>query len=384
MDGLAVLEAARKLQPDVTVVMITAFATVETAVKAMKLGAYDYIVKPFDPEELSLLMQKVVAQQAVVRENAMLRKALRKGFEFQDITSASPSMQQALELARAAAQTASTVLILGESGTGKEVLARAIHAESTRKGPFVPVSCAALPDTLLESELFGHERGAFTGALTRRKGNFEAADGGTLFLDEIGDISAKLQLDLLRVLEERKFTRLGGTDQVEVDVRIIAATNRNLQEAVSEGRFREDLFYRLNVIPITLPPLRSRREDLPGLVDSLLDRLSVEMKRPIEGVTREAMALLMSYPFPGNVRELRNLLERAMVVSPGPLIGPADLSIPVGVSQSDDSLDSVERLHITRILEQSGGNVSHAARVLGIDRVTLYNKIRKYGLRAPK
>jgi two-component system, NtrC family, response regulator AtoC len=384
MDGLSVLEAARKLVPDITVVMITAFATVETAVKAMKLGAYDYIVKPFDPEELSLLMQKVVAQQAVVRENAMLRKALRKGFEFHDITTASPAMQQALELARAAAPTPSTMLILGESGTGKEVLARAVHAESGRKGPFVPVSCAALPDTLLESELFGHEKGAFTGALARRKGTFEAADGGTLFLDEIGDISPKLQLDLLRVLETRKFNRVGGTELIEVDVRIVAATNRNLRDAVASGQFREDLFYRLNVIAVSLPPLRARREDLPGLVDTLLDQLSVEMKRPIDGVSREAMAVLVGYTFPGNVRELRNILERAMVVSQGPLIQPADMNIPVNAGGTDDSLESMERTHVARVLEESGGNVSQAARVLGIDRVTLYNKIRKYQLREPR
>jgi DNA-binding NtrC family response regulator len=251
--------------------MITAYATVETAVKAIKLGATDYIVKPFDPEELSLLIQKVVAQQAVVRENVMLRKALRRSYQFHDIVSVSPAMAKALELARVAAQTSSTLLILGESGTGKELLARAVHAESPRRdAPFVPVSCAALPDTLLESELFGHERGAFTGAVARRKGTFEAADGGTLFLDEIGDISPKLQLDLLRVLEDRRFCRVGSSEQIEVDVRIIAATNRDLKQAVTAGHFREDLYYRLNVIPVTLPPLRDRREDLPVLVVSRL------------------------------------------------------------------------------------------------------------------
>jgi DNA-binding NtrC family response regulator len=384
MDGLQVLEAARKLQPDLSVVMITAYATVETAVKAIKLGATDYIVKPFDPEELSLLIQKVVAQQAVVRENVMLRKALRRSYQFHDLVSVSPAMAKALDLARVAAQTSSTLLILGESGTGKELLARAVHAESPRRdAPFVPVSCAALPDTLLESELFGHERGAFTGAVARRKGTFEAANGGTLFLDEIGDISPKLQLDLLRVLEDRRFCRVGSSEQIEVDVRIIAATNRDLKQAVTGGQFREDLYYRLNVIPVTLPPLRDRREDLPVLVDSLLEQLSVTLKRPIDGVSHEAMGMLMAYPFPGNVRELRNILERAMVVSAGPFIEAADLNVPSGHAATDDSLDAVEHQHIAKVLEQSGGNVSQAARVLGIDRVTLYNKIRKYHLRAP-
>ncbi len=383
MDGLQVLEAIRKIQPDVSIVMITAYATVETAVKAIKLGAYDYIVKPFDPEELTLMIQKIVRQQETVRENAVLRKALRGHYTFHDIVSASPSMGHVLELARSAAQTSSTVLILGESGTGKEVLARAIHAESPRHdGPFVAVSCAALPETLLESELFGHEKGAFTGAVARRRGTFETANGGTLFLDEIGDISPKLQLDLLRVLEDRRFCRVGGTDPVAVDVRIVAATNRDLTAAVAEGRFREDLFYRLHVIPIQVPPLRDRREDMPLLVETLLDRLTLELKRPMDGVAREAMARLMEYPFPGNVRELRNILERAMVVAPGPVIQAADLSLPTSPARTNDSLEEVEREHITRVLEHVGGNVSQAARVLDIDRATLYNKIRKYHLRA--
>jgi DNA-binding NtrC family response regulator len=384
MDGLQVLETARRQQPDLSVVMITAYATVETAVKAIKLGATDYIVKPFDPEELSLLIQKIVAQQAVVRENVMLRKALRRSFEFHDIVSVSPAMTKALELARVAAHTSSTLLILGASGTGKELLARAVHAESPRRDErFVAVSCAALTDTLLESELFGHEKGAFTGAVGRRKGTFEAANGGTLFLDEIGDISPKLQLDLLRVLEDRRFCRVGGTDPVQVDVRVIAATNRDLKEAVASGAFREDLFYRLNVIPITLPPLRDRREDLPMLVDALLEQLSVTMKRSIDGVSREAMALLMAYPFPGNVRELRNILERAMVVAAGPYIEAADLNLPANAEPAGETLDAVEHHHIAKVLERTGGNVSHAARILEIDRVTLYNKIRKYHLRAP-
>jgi two-component system, NtrC family, response regulator AtoC len=384
MDGLQVLEHARKLQPEAAVVMITAYATVETAVKAIKLGASDYLVKPFDPEELSVMIQRIVAQQAMVRENVMLRKALRRDFQFQDIVSRSAPMQRALDVARSAAHTSSTILVLGESGTGKELLARAIHAESDRKtGPFVAVSCAALTDTLLESELFGHEKGAFTGAVARRKGTFETAHGGTLFLDEIGDISAKLQLDLLRVLEDRRFCRVGGNDPISVDVRIIAATNRDLHKAVETGHFREDLFYRLNVIPIQLPPLRDRREDIPLLVDHLLERLSIELKRPVDGLARDAMAVLMSYQFPGNIRELRNILERAMVVAAGPIVHASDLNLQGPGEASNGSLESVERQHITRILEQTGGNVSQAARILDIDRVTLYNKIKKYKLREP-
>jgi DNA-binding NtrC family response regulator len=382
MDGLQVLEHARRSHPDTAVVMITAYATVETAVKAIKLGAVDYIVKPFDPEELSVVIQKIVQQQAMARENVLLRKALRRDFQFHDIVSRSPAMQGALDVARSAAHTSSTVLILGESGTGKELLARAIHAESERRaGPFVAVSCAALPDTLLESELFGHERGAFTGAVARRKGTFEAAHGGTLFLDEIGDISPKLQLDLLRVLEDRRFQRVGGTDAVSVDVRIIAATNRDLKKAVEADRFREDLYYRLHVVPITLPPLRERREDIPLLVEHLLERLTVELKRPANGLSRDAMALLMTYAFPGNIRELRNILERALVVATGPAIQAADLHLPAEAGAAGGTLESVERLHIIRILEQTGGNVSQAARILDIDRVTLYNKIKKYRLR---
>jgi DNA-binding NtrC family response regulator len=393
MDGLQVLEEARKRQPDAAVVIMTAYATVDTAVSAMKLGAYDYLVKPFDPEELSLMMQKIVAQQALLRENAVLRKALKREYRFRDMVSKSSAMQAVFELARVAARANSTILVLGESGTGKEVMARAIHAESPRaEGPFVAVSCAALTESLLESELFGHEKGAFTGAVARRKGNFEAANGGTLFLDEVGDITPKLQLELLRVLEERKFQRVGGTEPIEVDVRIIAATNRDLKKAVAEGKFREDLFYRLNVIPVTLPPLRERREDLPLLVESLLEQLAIEMKRPIDGISSEAMAAVMAHDWPGNVRELRNVLERGAVVCTGTRLQLADLGMGAAAAQPGHSMSSaavpasleeVERRHIAGVLEHTGGNVSQAARILGIDRVTLYSKMKKYDLRRP-
>jgi DNA-binding NtrC family response regulator len=387
MDGLQVLEQTRKLQPDVTVVIMTAYATVDTAVSAMKLGAYDYIVKPFDPEELTIMIEKIVAQQALVRENALLRKVLRREYKFRDLISKNANMQRVFELAKSAARSNSTILILGESGTGKELLARAIHAESPRReGPFVGVSCAALTETLLESELFGHERGSFTGAVARQRGKFEAANHGTLFLDEVGDISPKLQLDLLRVLEERSFTRVGGTDTVAVDVRIIAATNRDLNKAVAAGQFREDLFYRLNVIPVHLPPLRDRRDDIPLLVDTLIEQLSVEQAKPIEGVSHDAMSLLVNHAWPGNIRELRNVLERAAVVASGSTIQAGDLGFhqPGTGAQPGNvlmTLEEVERRHIISVLESTGGNVTQAARILDIDRVTLYNKIKKYHLR---
>ena len=393
MDGLQLLEEARKRQPELVVVLMTAYATIDTAVSAMKLGAYDYLVKPFDPEELSLMMQKIVSRQALVRENAALRKALKREYGFHDLVSKSPAMQQVFELARAAARSNSTILVLGESGSGKEVMARAIHAESPRaQGPFVAVSCAALTESLLESELFGHEKGSFTGASSRKIGKFEAANGGTLFLDEIGDISPKLQLDLLRVLEDRRFHRVGGTEPIAVDVRIVAATNRDLRRAVAEGRFREDLLYRLNVIVLQLPPLRERKEDIPLLVEHFLDVLGMEMQRRVEGVASDAMATLMAHGWPGNVRELRNVLERGMVVAQSGAIQARDLGLPPveagGGSAAGGApggvpptLEEMEKRHIAEVLAHTGGNVSQAARLLGIDRVTLYNKIRKYQLR---
>jgi two-component system, NtrC family, response regulator AtoC len=387
MDGLKVLEEAKKLQQDLAVVMMTAYATVDTAVAAMKAGAYDYLVKPFDPEELSIMMEKIVAQQTLVRENIVLRQALKQEYRFRDLLSKSPAMQAVFELARTAARSSSTILVLGESGSGKEVLARAIHAESPRaEQAFVAVSCAALTESLLESELFGHEKGSFTGAVARRKGKFEAAHGGTLFLDEVGDVGPKLQLDLLRVLEERKFQRVGGNEQIEVDVRIIAATNRDLKKAVHDGKFRDDLFYRLNVIPIVIPPLRQRREDIPLLVESFVERLAVEMKKRIDGISAEAMNAIIAHDWPGNVRELRNVLERGAVVVSGPVIQLADLGLPSKAEALPRpgalaSLEEVEKRHVATVLAHARGNVSQSARILGIDRVTLYNKMRKYAIR---
>jgi len=393
LDGLQVLEEGRRLRPESAFVLMTAYATVDTAVAAMKLGAYDYLVKPFDPDELSALVRRIAAQQALVEENESLRRALKREYGFHELVSKSATMQRVFDLARVAARSASTILILGESGSGKEVLARAIHEESPRAGgAFVAVSCAALTETLLESELFGHEKGAFTGAVARRKGKFELAQGGTLFLDEIGDISSKLQLDLLRVLEDRRFQRVGGTETIEADARVVAATHRDLAKAVAERIFREDLFYRLNVIPITLPPLRERREDVPLLVQHFLERLSKDLKRPLEGVTPQAMAALVAYGWPGNVRELRNVLERGAVVATSSLIdladlglpapGPGNLASPAG-GEEPVSLEEVEKRHVAEVLSWAGGNVTHAARVLGIDRMTLYNKMKRYGLRRP-
>ena len=334
------------------------------------------------------MLEKIVSQQSLRHENDVLRKALKREWGFHDLLSKAPGMQKVFELARVSARSASTILILGESGSGKEVLARAIHAESPRAGgPFVAVNCAALTESLLESELFGHEKGAFTGAVARRKGKFEAADGGTLFLDEVGDISPKLQLELLRVLEDRTFHRVGGNEPIAVDVRIVAATNRKLEKAVAEGRFRDDLYYRLNVIPITIPPLRERREDVPLLVERFVEGLAAEQKKKLDGVSHEAMAALLAHDWPGNVRELRNVLERGAVVANGPTIQVSDLglaapSLPEGTpAVAPGTLEDVERRHIGEVLLAAGGNVTHAARTLGIDRVTLYKKIRKYGLK---
>jgi DNA-binding NtrC family response regulator len=389
IDGLEVLAKAHARHPETTVVVMTAYATIDTAVSAMKDGAWDYLVKPFDPEELSNMVHRIVAQQTLARENALLRRIVRREYRFRDLVSKSPAMQAVFDLARTAARSSSTILVLGESGTGKELLARAIHAESPwHAGPFVAVSCAALTETLLESELFGYEKGAFTGAAAQRRGKFEVANGGTLFLDEIGDIGSKLQMDLLRVLEERQLFRVGGNQAVRVDVRIVAATNRDLRREVREGRFREDLFYRLNVIAITLPPLRERKEDLPLLVQHFMERLAAETGKHGDGLSADAQRRLMEHAWPGNVRELRNVLERALVVSKGPLIEPTDLGLDAGpsgaVSETPTvklSLEDVERSHISAVLASTHGNVSQAARVLGIDRATLYAKMHKYGLR---
>lgn len=388
MDGLELMERMKELKPDIQVIIITAYATVHTAVQAMKMGAYDYLVKPFNPEEISLLINRLIESKELVKEISYLRKELAKQYQFHDLISKSPKMQKIFEFARTVAKSNSNILILGESGTGKELLARAIHNESLRAaGPFVAVSCVALPETLLESELFGHEKGAFTDAVTQKKGKFELAHGGTLFLDEIGDISPKLQLNLLRVLQEKEFTRVGGTKPIRVDVRIIAATNRDLKKAVEEGKFRDDLYYRLNVISIQIPPLRERKEDIPLLVHRFIEKFNIELGKRVEKISEEALKTLMKYDWPGNVRELENVIERAMVITKGTLIKPEDIQISaepskeIRVEGEDRSLRAVERAHIQRVLEENDWNIQRSAQILGIDRVTLYKKIKKYGLK---
>lgn len=386
MDGLEVMERMKEISPETKVIMITAYATVHTAVQAIKMGAYDYLVKPCNPEEISLLIQRLIESQSLAKEVVYLRKKLEEQYRFHDLVSKSHKMQKIFEFAKTIAQTSSNVLILGESGTGKELLARAIHNEGPRANyPFVAVSCVALPETLLESELFGHEKGAFTDAITQKKGKFEIADKGTIFLDEIGDISPKLQLSLLRVIQEKEIVRVGGEKPIKLDVRIIAATNRDLKKLVQEGKFREDLYYRLNVITIEIPPLRERKEDIPLLVNHFIQKFNVELKKNVQKITDDAMKALLKYNWPGNVRELENVIERAMVVCKDNIIRKEDLGLPeedeVFLGLKDKSLKSVEREHILRVLKENDWNIQRSAEILGIDRATLYNKIKKYNLR---
>jgi DNA-binding NtrC family response regulator len=390
MDGLELLGKIKEIRPQTQVVIITAFATVNTAVQAIKIGAYDYLVKPFNPEELSLLIKRLVESQNLLKEISHLRKELQKQYQFYDLISKSAAMQKVFDLANTTAKSNSNILILGESGTGKELLARAIHNESLRAGgPFIAVSCVALTETLLESELFGHEKGSFTDAIAQKKGKFELADRGTIFLDEIGDISPKLQLSLLRVLQEREFTRVGGTKSIKVDVRIIAATNRDLKKAVDEGKFRDDLYYRLNVISIELPPLREHKEDIPILVQHFIEKFNIEMGGKVERISEEALEILMKYDWPGNVRELENVIERTMVIIKGNLIKVEDLHLSPQVlkekgamlSADDKTIKSLEKKHIAQVLGENKWNIQKSAEQLGIDRVTLYNKIKKYKLK---
>ncbi len=387
MDGIETMMQIRQIRPEASIIIITAYATVDTAIAAMKEGAQEYIVKPCNPEEISLLVSRIIKVKNLQRENTILRKKLTRQYSIQDVFSKNQRMHQILSLAGEVASLRSTVLIQGESGTGKELIARAIHNSGDRaQKPFVPVSCAALAETLLESELFGHEKGSFTGASTQRRGKFELADGGTLFLDEIGDISPKVQVDLLRVLQERSFYRVGGSEEVRVDVRVIAATNVNLPQAVAEGKFREDLFYRLNVIEIQIPPLRERREDIPLLAGHFLDRLSHELGRAVGEITEGAFRLLMDYNWPGNVRELENAIERAIVTCRGASLSEEDFGFLAQNSPAQKAwappanmtLQDMEKQLITATLQRTGGNIKESATVLGIDRSTLYEKIKRY------
>ena len=385
MDGIQVLTTLKKDFPDIEVIIMTAYGSVNTAVEAIKAGAYDYIVKPFDPEEVALLIKKILEHKNLILENILLRQKLEDKYEFEDLIGKSAAMQQVFDLIRNVAPTQATVLITGESGTGKELVAKAIHAISPRRyEPFIALSCGALPDTLLESELFGYEKGAFTGAAHTKKGRFEMADGGSLFLDEVGEISLKTQIDLLRVLQEKAFRRLGGSELIKVDVRIISATNRDLSQAIAQGIFRSDLFYRLNVVGLHLPSLRERKEDIPLLAKHFLRRYAIEINKKIERLAPSALELLMEYSWPGNVRELENAIERAVVISPGHELTAKDFTFlqpSPGLSNgpSAKNLQELEKQHIHRILEENHWNISKTAVDLGIDRVTLYNKIKKYG-----
>jgi DNA-binding NtrC family response regulator len=384
MDGLETLKRlkGKEVNTEAEILMMTAYATVDTAVQAMKEGAFDYLVKPFSPDEIEMQIKKIVTHRELVLENILLRQKLEERLEYGEIIGKSDVMQTIYDLISQVAPTDSTVLITGESGTGKELIARAIHGNSQRcYMPYIAVSCGALPDSLLESELFGYEKGAFTGAEHTKKGRFEMADKGTLFLDEIGDISLKTQVDLLRVLQEKEFRRLGGQEEIKVDVRILAATNRDMKKAISENRFREDLFYRLNVISIYIPPLRERKDDIPLLVKAFIRKYCIEMNKEQVKIAPSAMKLLMDYNWPGNVRELENVIERALVIGRGKEIITEDLPFSrkeLGTEALPSSLKLMEIMHIKRILKETDWNISKTARVLEIDRQTLYNKIEKY------
>jgi len=387
MDGLELLRATKTIAPEVEVILITGHGGIEDAVAAMKEGAYDFLTKPFKRAALQKAVEKALEKQRLLQQNRALRRQLEDALPQGAIIGTSPAMRRVLDLVTQVAASNATVLILGESGTGKELIADAVHRGSPRReGPCIKVNCAALPETLLESELFGHERGAFTGAVTRKEGRFELAHGGTLFLDEIGDLSPATQAKLLRVLQEGTLERLGGTKTIAVDVRIVTATNRNLEEAMKAGHFREDLYYRLNVISIVVPPLRDRREDIPVLAQHFLQRYAQRNAKTLEGLAREALGLLAAYHWPGNVRELENVIERAVVLARGPWIGPADLpsgisalaptpraiTIPIGTP-----LEEVEQRLIEETLRHTSGDKTLAAKLLGITSRTIYRKLKR-------
>ena len=394
MDGLTLLSRLLGRDPKPVLILLTAYGNIETAVEAMKRGAYDFLAKPVDLDRLDLLLRRALAERRLGDENRRLKAQLDSKHGFENIIGTSPAMREVFETIRQAAPTRATVLIQGESGTGKELVARALHQCSPRReGPFVPVHCAALAPTLLESELFGHEKGAFTGAVERRRGRFEMADGGTLFLDEIGEIDAALQVKILRVLEERKFERVGGTETLSVDVRLIAATNRDLRKKVAEGTFREDLFYRLYVVNLTLPPLRERDGDVVLLAQHYLKALAAENGKKTRSITPEAMDALAAYSWPGNVRELRNVIERMVVLGTGERLDVRDLPAAVreagagpaaGSAQAGRVLRDAERQLIEDALRRHKGNRTKAAQELGISRRTLHRKLNEFGLRTPR
>ena len=387
MDGIELLGKVKKEYPDTTVVIMTAYGSIETAITAMKMGANDYLLKPFKPDQLSLVMEKIETQRKLESEYKYLKGRLEEITRFDNIIGRSAPMEDIFKLIQEVAKSDASILILGETGTGKELVAKAIHAKSRRaNSPFIAMNCGAIPDTLLESELFGHQTGAFTGATHPRKGFLEVVSGGTLFLDEIGDISLKMQIDLLRVLEEKKIIRLGDRKPVDVDFRLISATRRDLHKEVAKGTFREDFFYRINVITMHLPPLRKRKEDIPLLVQHFLQKYSHETTKKVDHVSREAMELLKSYNWPGNVRELENAIERAVVLSKSRTLGNEDLSFishsPVR-HPTPRSLREIEQDHIKWILDECDWNVTRSAKVLDINRVTLHKMIKRYNLKRP-
>jgi len=383
-DGIELQRRMHEVDPELIVIIMTGYASVETAVTALKNGAYDYVTKPLDPDEIAHLVKNALAHKRTAQENILLRETVAEVSRPGELIGQSGPMRKIFDAIETVGPTDATVLVTGESGTGKELVARAIHQASTRRfHPLVVIHCGALTETLLESELFGHEKGAFTGAQYRKKGKFEIAEGGTVFLDEIGDITLKTQTDLLRVLQEREITRVGGNQIIKVDFRCIAATNKDLEKLIEEGKFRPDLFYRLNVFRIELPPLRERREDIPPLVDHFIRKFSLAMNKRITRVSPAAMNQLQQQPWLGNVRELENAVERAMVVGQEPELHEPDFIFkPQNVSAASASgkkLEEMERAHILRVVEECGGNQSHAAAILDIDRVTLYHKLKKYG-----
>jgi DNA-binding NtrC family response regulator len=404
IDGMEVLRTIRKEYPEVIVIMITGFSTVETAVEAMKLGAFDYIPKPFTPDEVSIVVKKAIEKKSLLLENIYLRQELQEKYGFHNIVGKSKKMQDVYRIVAKVAMTDSTVLIYGQSGTGKELIARAIHFNSSRREKqFVPVDCAVLSENLLESELFGHVRGSFTGAVTTKPGLFEVADGGTVFLDELGNIGLAIQAKLLRVLQEREFTPVGGTKSKKVDIRLIAATNKDLEKMIKEGSFREDLYYRLNIVPIYLPLLRERQEDIPLLAVHFLKKYTEEMGKTIKGFTPEAMEKLMRYPWPGNVRELENVIERTVVMIEDEMVRVEHLILPgqqekerwenhvpmtsdelkeVKKQAREKAVEEIEKAFIVSALERHQWNVTKAAEEVGMLRPNFQALMRKYSLRA--
>ena len=388
--GIESLQKIKDISPGIPIIIMTAYASVNTAIDALKSGAYDYLTKPLDIEELKILVAKALRFQKLEQENMYLKEQLNDRFDFSKIIGRSPAMKQLFETLALVAPSEATVLIVGESGTGKELIANAIHQNSARaQRPFIKVNCAALPETLLESELFGHEKGAFTGAAARRQGRFQLAHNSSILLDEIGEMSPTTQAKILRVLQEREFEPIGSTQTIKVDTRVIAATNKNLEEEIRQGRFREDLYYRINVVTIAVPPLRERHEDIPLLADFFLKRFVEKNRRVIKGFTPRAMDLLMRHEWSGNVRELENVVERAVIMARGEMITP--LEFPENLKELDvelkepnlnlsagRSLKEVEKEMILRTLDETGGNRTHAAEILGISRRTLQLKLKEY------